>query len=95
MEEVKGMVYDPRRRALQLRQRIIESMTAKELEEYAKERALRDREPVAIRQCDICGENRILSTEQSTNGGVVECSCGRSRLDIADLRALINYWRRV
>jgi hypothetical protein len=30
------MIYDPRRRALELRQRIIESMSAEELEEYAK-----------------------------------------------------------
>jgi hypothetical protein len=30
------MIYDPHRRALELRQRIIESMTAEELEEYAR-----------------------------------------------------------
>lgn len=29
------MIYDPRRRALMLRQRIIESMTADEIEEYS------------------------------------------------------------
>jgi hypothetical protein len=33
------MIYDPRRRALELRQRIIESMTAEELEEHAKRMA--------------------------------------------------------
>jgi hypothetical protein len=31
------MIYHPRRRALEFRQRIIESMTAEELEEYAKQ----------------------------------------------------------
>ena len=30
------MIYDPRRRALELRQRILESMSGEELEEYAK-----------------------------------------------------------
>ena len=30
------MIYDPARRALELRQRILESMTAEEIEEYAE-----------------------------------------------------------
>jgi len=31
------MIYDPFRRVLELRQRILESMSAEELEEYARE----------------------------------------------------------
>jgi len=31
------MIYNPRRAALELRQRILESMTAEELEEYARQ----------------------------------------------------------
>ena len=30
------MIYDPRRRALKLKQRIFESMTAEEMEEYVR-----------------------------------------------------------
>lgn len=36
------MIYDPHRRVLELRQRIIESMTAKEVEVYARECAEHD-----------------------------------------------------
>jgi hypothetical protein len=41
------MIYDPARRALQLRQRIMESMTAEELEEYVKslDKSNRNRNP--------------------------------------------------
>jgi hypothetical protein len=35
------VIYDPSRRALELRRRILESMTAEELEQYAKQLAER------------------------------------------------------
>jgi hypothetical protein len=41
---IRLMIYDPGRRALELRQRIIESMTAEELEEYAKDSPAKDSE---------------------------------------------------
>ena len=82
------MIYDPTRRAQELRQRIIESMTAQELEQYARERAMHDAKPVIIRKCERCGQDRILSLAKPGTTEVAVCKCGGNPLDEKDLAAL-------
>jgi hypothetical protein len=47
-----------------------------------------DADPVVIRRCEKCGEDRILEPRKPDEGDVARCGCGLNSLDEADLEAL-------
>jgi hypothetical protein len=47
-----------------------------------------DAEPVVIRRCEICGEERILEARSPGSEERARCRCGVNPLDARDLEAL-------
>jgi hypothetical protein len=47
-----------------------------------------DAEPVVIRRCEICGEERILEARSPESEERARCKCGVNPLDARDLEAL-------
>jgi hypothetical protein len=84
------MIYDPIRRALELRQRILESMSSEELADYVLSNAnMSDgAAPVVIRRCDKCGQDRTLEPRRVGGPDCARCGCGILPLDAYDLESL-------
>ena len=49
-----------------------------------------DADPVVIRRCDRCGENRILLKNDPDARDMARCGCGTNELDRDDLAALAD-----
>ena len=47
-----------------------------------------DAEPVVIRRCEICGEERILESREPGSDEIARCGCGENPVDALDLEAL-------
>ena len=47
-----------------------------------------DAEPVVIRRCEICGEERILEPRAPGGDETARCGCGVTPLNELDLEAL-------
>ncbi|HEX6573687.1 MAG TPA: hypothetical protein VF042_01850 [Gemmatimonadaceae bacterium] len=47
-----------------------------------------DAEPVVIRRCEICGEERILESKPPSADEQARCACGITPLNALDLEAL-------
>jgi hypothetical protein len=84
------MIYDPRRRAIEMRHAIIETMSDEELVHYFASSLPEgsDRGASVIRNCEECRESRYLETGSLGDPYFSRCGCGVTRLDARDYESL-------